>query len=80
MEGFLETVAAFAHGLGANRDADFDATGYDLVGDVLDGFEAGRAEAVHGGAASGGGVAGCEGGGTADVGCFAVADLYACEY
>lgn len=39
-------VGVGAHALGANGDADVDGAGEDLVGDVLDGQEAGRAEAV----------------------------------
>ena len=47
MEGFVEAIAPFRHGFGANGNTAFDATATDLVGDILHGFEAGRAEAVN---------------------------------
>ena len=75
MEGFVEAVASFGHRFGADGDADVDAAGDDLVGDILDSFEAGGAEAVYGAGGCGGGVAGCEGGGAGYIGCFAVGDL-----
>lgn len=40
MEGFLEAVAAFGHGLGANGNTAFDAAATYLIGDILYGFEA----------------------------------------
>ena len=46
MEGFLEAVATFRHGFGANGNTAFDTAATDLVGDVLDGFQTGGAEAV----------------------------------
>ena len=46
MEGFLEAVAAFRHGFGANGNTAFDATAIDLVGDILHSFQTGGAEAV----------------------------------
>ena len=75
MERLFEAVATFRHGLSANCYANIDAAGDDLVGDVLDTFEPGRAEAVYGGGTGCGGVAGCEGGRASDVGGFSVGDL-----
>ena len=66
---------AFGHGFGANGDADIDATCGDLGGDVLDGFQAGRAEAVDGGGCGRVGEASGEGGGAGNVGGFGVVDL-----
>lgn len=71
-EGPGQAVAASRHGFGADGDADFDGAAGDLVGDVLDGFEAGGAEAVYGGAGGGDGEAGGEESGAAVVGCFGV--------
>jgi hypothetical protein len=75
MEGFLEAITAFRHGLGADCEADLNATITDLVGDVLNGFETGGAEAVDGRGGGGVGEAGCEGCGADEVGGLAVADL-----
>ena len=75
MERLFEAVAALRHRFSANGDTNIDAAGDDLVGDVLDTFEARRAEAVYGGGPSCGGVPSCEGGGTNDVGGFSVGDL-----
>jgi hypothetical protein len=76
VEGLLEAVAALRHRLGANCKTDVDAAHRYLVGDVLDGFKAGGAESVHGRSAGCVREAGCEHGGTDDVGSFAVADLF----
>lgn len=76
MEGALEAVAAGGHELGAHGDADVDAAGRDLVGDVLGGFQPGGAEAVYGRGGGGVGEAGGESGGADEVGCFAVGDLW----
>ena len=38
MEGFLEPVATFRHGFGPNGKTAFDATGTDLIGDILHGL------------------------------------------
>lgn len=75
-EGAFEAVAAGRHVLGAYRDTDFDGTGLDLCSDVLDGLEAGRAEAVDAASSSGGGEAGGKAG-CADVVCgLGVGDLF----
>ena len=75
MEGLVEAVAARGHGFGADGEPDVDAAAGDLVGDVLHGFEARGAEAVHRGGRGGVGEAGGEGGGADGVGGFAVVDL-----
>ena len=75
MEGGGEAVAAGGHHFGADGDADVDVAERDLVGNVLGCFQARGAEAVDGGGGGGVGDAGSEGGGTDDVGGFAVIDL-----
>jgi hypothetical protein len=71
-----QTAAASRHKLGSDGKADVDAPKMDLVGNVLDGFEAGGTEAVDG--RGGGSVweAGCERGGTDEVRRAGVVDLY----
>lgn len=75
MEGFLEAIAAFGHGLGADCETDLNASVADLVGDVLNCFETGGAEAVDRRGGGGVGEASCEGCGTDKVGGFSVVDL-----
>ena len=75
MEGLVEATAAGGHGLGTHGDSDVDGSFADLVRDVLDGFEAGGAEAVYGGGAGGVGDSGCEGGGAELVRGAGVVDL-----
>lgn len=75
MEGFFEPIAAFGHGLGADCETDLNTSITDLVGDVLNGFETGRAETVDRGGSGGVGEAGCKGCGTDQVCGFSVADL-----
>lgn len=76
MEGLLESVASFTHGLSANGDTDLDAAFGDLIGDVLCGLQSGGAEAVDGGSTRSVRDAGCKRGGADNVGGFAVADLF----
>lgn len=76
MEGFLEAVAAFRHGFGANGNSAFYATGTDLIGDILHRFQAGGAEAVNRGSGAGGGEAGSKRGSTGNVGGFSVGYLF----
>jgi len=74
-EGSLETVATSGHVLGAYCDTDLDGTGLNLCGNVLDGLEAGRAEAVDA-ASSGGGREASGEAGSANVVCgLGVGDL-----
>lgn len=74
-EGTGEGVTAGGHGLSAKGDTDLDGARGDLIGDVLNGFEAGGAEAVYAGAGGSDGEASGEEGGAAVVGCFGVGDL-----
>jgi hypothetical protein len=76
--GELETQAAATsrHKLGSDGEADVDASKMDLVGNVLDGFEAGGTEAVDGGGGGSVGEAGCERGGTDEVRRAGVVDLH----
>lgn len=64
------------HGLGTHGKTNVDAAHVDLVGNVLDGLEARRAEAVDGGGGGGVGEAGGERGRTDVVGGTGVVDLY----
>ena len=75
VEGLFQPVTAFGHGFCANRNTDIDTTAADFIGNIMDGFEARRAEAVHGGRTGCSGVAGCEGCGAGNVGGFTVGDL-----
>ena len=75
MERFFEAVATLRHRFSANCNTNIDAAIADLVGDVLDSFEPGRAEAIYGGSTGCGGVPSCERGGAGDVGGFSVGDL-----
>ena len=75
MEGFLEAITAFRHGLGADCEADLNATITDLVGDVLNGFETGGAEAIDGRRGGGAWEAGSQARGANVVGSFGVGDL-----
>lgn len=75
MEGFFEAVAAFRHGLGTNGNSAFNTTATDLAGDILDGLQTGRAEAVDGGCGASGGETGSKGGCAGDVGSFTIGYL-----
>ncbi len=75
MEGFIEAVATFRHGFGANGNTTFDATATDLVGDILHGFQTGGAEAIDRGCGAGGGKAGSKGCSAGNVGGFTVGYL-----
>ena len=79
MERLFEAVATLRHGFGANCNTNVDAATHYLVGDVLDSFEPGRAEAVYGGSTGCGGVPGCEGGSAGDVGGFPIGNLVLCQ-
>ena len=79
MERFFEAVATLRHGFSANCNTNIDAATDDLIGDILDSFEPGRAEAVYGGGTGCGGVPGCEGGGSGDVGGLSIGDLALCQ-
>lgn len=75
VEGFGAAVAGVGHGLGADRDADVDASHADLVGDVLHGLQSRGAEAVDGGAGCGVGEACGQRCGADDVSCSRMTDL-----
>lgn len=74
-EGAGEAVATSGHVLGTNGQTDLDGAGLNLGRNVLDGLEAGGAEAVDAAGGGGGGEARGKAGG-ADVVCgFGVRDL-----
>ena len=75
MERLFEAVTTLRHRFSTNCNTNIDAASDNLVGDVLDTFEPGRAKAVYGGGTGCGGVPSCEGGGASDVGGFSVGDL-----
>lgn len=75
MERLHEAVTTRRHGLGTDSDTNLDATHADLVGYILDGFEAGGAEAVNGGGTGGDWVPRREHSGAGNVCGFAVAHL-----
>lgn len=70
-----KTVATVGHALGTEGETARDGAEGDLVGNVLDGLQAGGAEAVARGSAGGVGEAGGEGGGTDVVGSLGIGDL-----
>ena len=74
-EGAGEAVAASGHVLGTDGHTDLDGAGLNLGSNVLDGLEAGGAEAVDTAGGGGSGEASGKAGG-ADVVCgFGVRDL-----
>lgn len=61
--------------LGADGDTDLDGAALNLCGNVLDGLEAGGAEAIDAAGGGGGGEASGKAGGADVVGGFGVRDL-----
>jgi hypothetical protein len=61
-EDWGSVVGACGHGFCADGDPDFDGTGEDLVGDLLDGEETGGTKAVCYTGGGSYGIAGCEDG------------------
>ena len=75
MEWFIEAVTTDGHQFCTYRKTDIDATGGNLVCNILCSLEAGGAESIYGG---GGGCvweASCKGSGTEFVCGFAIGDL-----